>query len=147
MPSSSALSEVFTKPNLRRAWRWISVAGDQLYRDLCGPAYAEFSVHSEAFLEDISDRLRRGLYEFSAARKVYLPKSNRTSRTYTVLPTHDQIVYQAFVNVVADHFDPFAKPGYFNVSFGNLYAGRTSRTFYRDWRTCRRIYIARARQA
>jgi len=57
------------------------------------------------------------------------------------------VVYQAFVNVVADRFDAVARSGYLNVSFGHLYAGRKSRNFYRDWRTCRRNYIGQARRA
>src|SRR5579862_1602754 len=147
MAASGALAEVFARSNLKRAWRWISNSPDQLCREFCGSGYADFSICPDTLLAEIADCLQRRIYEPSPARKIYLPKRDRTSRTYTVLSTHDQVVYQAFVNVIADRFDVIARSGYLNVSFGHLYAGRRSRTFYRDWRTCRRNYIGQARRA
>jgi hypothetical protein len=147
MAASCALAQVFERPNLKRAWRWISNSPDTLCREFCGAGYADFSICADILLEEIADRLQRQIYEPSPARKVYLPKRDRTSRTYTVLSTHDRVVYQAFVNVMADRFDAIASSGYLSVSFGHLYAGRKSRTFYRDWRTCRRNYIGQARRA
>ena len=144
---SEALARVSEKSNLKRAWRWISASPDQLYRDYCGPAYADFSLYAGELLDEIRDQLLSGTYEPSSARKVYLPKRDRTTRTYTILSARDQVIYQAFVNVVADRFAPVARPGYLTQSFGHLYAGRTSRTFYRDWRICRRTYISKARIA
>jgi hypothetical protein len=144
---SDALARAFEKSNLKRAWRWISASPDQLYRDFCAPAYADFSLHADDLLDEIRAQLVSGTYEPSSARKVHLPKQDRTARTYTILPARDQVVYQAFVNVVADCFAPVAKPEYLTRSFGHLYAGRTSRTFYRDWRICRRAYVGQARIA
>src|ERR1700693_1566103 len=95
MAASGTLSQVFERPNLKRAWRWISNSPDQLYREFCAPGYADFSICPEILLEEIADRLQRRIYEPSPARKVYLPKRDRTSRTYTILSTYDQVVYQA----------------------------------------------------
>jgi len=147
MTASDTLAQVFELPNLRRAWRWISTSPDQLCREFCGPSYADFSLCPDVLLDDIRDQLQRGIYEPSVARKVYLPKRDRTLRTYTVLSAQDQVVYQAFANIVADRFDAVAQPGYLRQSFGHLYAAKTSRTFYRDWRKCRRTYIGAAHAA
>jgi hypothetical protein len=147
MAVPDTLAKALEPPNLRRAWRWISASPDQLYRDFSGQSYADFSLCPNELLEDIRDHVQRGFYEPSAARKVYVPKRDLTSRTYTILSVQDQVVYQALANIIADRFDAIARPGYLKQSFGHLYAGKTSRTFYRDWRECRRTYIRVARSA
>jgi hypothetical protein len=78
---SDALKRVFERSNLKRAWRWISASPDQLYRDYCAAAYADFSLYANELLDEIRDQLVSGTYEPSPARKVYLPKRDRTTRT------------------------------------------------------------------
>jgi hypothetical protein len=63
------------------------------------------------------------------------------------LSVEDQVVYQAMVNLIAERHRAQAGRHHLVASFGHVYAGRTSKTFYRDWRRCRREYMRRARGA
>ena len=120
---------------------------DATYREYRQEAFTDLSRCPAGLLKLLSDRLNRSIYEPSAARKVQLPKRSPAARTYTLPCIEDEIVYQALVNVIADRLHPATKSNYFVSVFANLYAGKSSRTFYRDWRVCRRKYIRRARQS
>lgn len=147
MSTSGSVAATFDLGNLNRAWRWISNNPDRLYKDICRPSYADYSTCITNVLSDVRDRGLRGLYEPSLARKIQLPKAKELSRTYSVLTLEDQLVYQAMVNVVAERFAPRVKRSSLVLSFGHIYAGKTSKTFYRDWRKCRREYINSAKRA
>jgi len=147
MSTSGSVAATFDPGNLKRAWRWISNNPDRLYKDICRSSYIDHSTCITDVLSDIRDRGLRGLYEPSLARKIQLPKAKELSRTYSVLTLEDQIVYQAMVNVVAERSAPRIKSSSLVLSFGHVYAGKTSKTFYRDWRKCRREYINCAKRA
>src|ERR1700732_895045 len=141
MSTSSSVVETFELGNLNRAWRWISNNPDKLYKDICRSSYVDHSACIADVLSDIRDRGLRQLYEPSSARKIQLPKAKELSRTYSVLTVEDQLVYQAMVNLVAERLAPQVKRSSLVTSFGHVYAGKTSKTFYRDWRKCRREYM------
>ena len=147
MSTSSSVTATFEVGNLNRAWRWISNNPDRLYKDVCRSSYADHSAHIADVLGDIRDRGLRQLYEPSSARKIQLPKAKQLSRTYSVLTVEDQLVYQAMVNIIAERLPLQVQHNCLVVSFGNVYAGKTSKTFYRDWRKCRREYAKRAKNA
>jgi hypothetical protein len=129
----SCMSEVWNIDNLGRAWRWIVSNPDPQYKKYFRPIYPAFAVSADRLLKDISDRLRREIYETSPARKIFLPKPSGALRPYTLLTIEDQIVYQAATNIVAERLVKRIRHRYYEEVFGHLYAGKTSIWFYRKW--------------
>lgn len=133
--------------NLRRAWRWLKSNPDSTYKHYCRDLYRTFAIAEDALLEDLADRLKRGIYTPSHASKLYFPKSSGILRPYSILTVEDQIVYQAAVNVVAEKLFPRVRHRYFEEVFGHLYAGRTSIWFYRRWTDGYKAFNKSARKA
>lgn len=129
----SDLTKVYDIDNLRRAWKWIKSNPEATYKRYCRSLYTAYAVADEASLADLRKRLRTGTYEPQHATKIYFPKASGILRPYSILTVEDQIVYQAFVNVVADRLLPRAKGRYMKEVFGHLYAGKRSQFFYRKW--------------
>lgn len=136
MPTRTpTLKEVFEKANLQRAWRWIKSNPDRRYKGYFRELYSAYSLIEDSVIDDLSDRIQKKTYEPSHASKIFVPKSSGILRPYTLLTVEDQIVYQAIVNVVAEHLIaiPGVKSNYYVKNFGNLYAGKTAVWFYRKW--------------
>jgi len=129
----SALSEFQDRRNLERAWRWIKSNPDPSYKRFSGAQYSRFAVADDLIIDDLADRLRRGIYEPRHACKFLMPKHSGILRPYTILTVEDQIVYQALVNVVAEHLAPRIRSRYLVQVFGHMYAGLTSVWFYKRW--------------
>ena len=64
---------------------------------------------------------------------MYLPKASGGLRPYTLLTVEDQIVYQAYVNVIVELFYTEVREWYGSEVFSHFYAGPTSEFFYRKW--------------
>lgn len=147
MGAPCALDAAFQPANLKRAWRWLTSNPDRLYREICQTAYSEHSAHVDDLLATVGGVGRRGFFEASPIRRVELPKGPTLSRPYAVLTTQDQIVYQAMANLIAERLHPSVKHRHLTSSFSHIYAGKTSKTFYRPWQRCRREYNRQARRA
>jgi hypothetical protein len=143
----STLDDAFNRTNLSRAWRWIRSNPDATYKKYCSVAYSRYSLADLALLDDLLDRLKRGLYKPTHACKLLFPKKSGILRPYTILTVEDQIVYQALVNVVADRLAPRMRSGYLTVTFGHMYAGTSSVWFYKRWRDGYRSFNMAARDA
>lgn len=129
----AALDQLRNIDNLRRAWRWIQSNADASYKSYFRSLYQHYSVAEEALLTNLSDRLRRGIYEPDAATKIYFPKASGILRPYSLLSIEDQIVYQAAVNLIAEKLAPKVRQRQLKTVFGHLYAGKSSTWFYRKW--------------
>ncbi|MEI6400193.1 MAG: reverse transcriptase domain-containing protein [bacterium] len=129
------MNEVFDKDNLKRAWRWIKSNPDRRYKDYFRELYSEYSIIEDYILDDLSNQIKSKTYEPSHGCKIFIPKSSGILRGYTLLTVEDQIVYQAMVNIIAEHLVviPGIKSNYYLKNFGNLYAGKSSVWFYRKW--------------
>lgn len=130
------LKEAFDTANLKRAWRWLNSNSDAYFKAYFRDIYRAYGIAVDANLTDLQKRLKSGRFQPQHATKVYLPKQSGLQRTYTLLTVEDQIVYQALVNVIADRLQPRAKRRHLVEVFGNLYAGKTSTFFYKNWRKC-----------
>jgi len=130
----ATLNEAFRRMNLERAWRWIKSNPDASYKSYCGRAYSRYALADASLLDELQNRLTRGIYDPSHACKVLLPKKSGILRPYTILTVEDQIVYQAMVNVVAERLAPKVRNQYLTVTFGHMYAGKASTWFYKAWR-------------
>src|SRR5262249_24672447 len=65
----------------------------------------------------------------------------------SLLTVEDQVVYQALVNVVAEHLHPKVKHRYRREVFGHLYAGRNATWFYQKWQKTYAAFNEAARGA
>ncbi|MEX2048514.1 MAG: reverse transcriptase domain-containing protein [Gemmatimonadota bacterium] len=133
--------------NLQRAWRWIRSHSEAAYKSYCRPLYQQYAVAEDALLDDLGDRLRRGIYEPDPACKVFHPKASGILRPISVLAVEDQIVYQAAVNLVAEKLLPRVVHRYNSQIFGHLYAGKSSPWFYRKWSDGYKAFNDAAREA
>lgn len=143
----AALDQLRHPANLRLAWRWIRSNPDATYKSYFRPLYQHFAVAEDALLDDLSDRLRRGIYEPEPACKLFFPKPSGIFRPYSLLSVEDQIVYQAAANLIAEKLYPRVRQRYLQQVFGHLYAGKTSKWFYRKWSDGYKFFNKAARQA
>src|SRR6266849_2078258 len=130
----TTLTEAFSRKNLERACRWIKSNPDAGYKSYCSRAYSRYALADEELLEELRNKLSREIYEPSYACKVFFPKKSGILRPYTILTVEDQVVYQAMVNIIAERLAPKVRGQYLSVTFGHMYAGKSSTWFYRRWR-------------
>lgn len=128
------LRKAFSRVNLQRSWMWLNTNPDGTYKNYFRHIYRSYAISSYQNLEDLRKKLADGTFEPQHATKLYLPKKSGIQRTYSLLAIEDQIVYQSMVNVIADKMEPHVRKRYNKQTFGNLYAGKRSHFFYKDWR-------------
>lgn len=119
--------------NVRRAWRWLRSNPDDAYKSYFRPFYQRYAIAEEALLNDLANRLKRGIYEPEPSTKLFHPKASGILRPYSLLSVEDQIVYQAALNLIAEKLYPRVVQRYNKTVFGHLYAGKPSTWFYRKW--------------
>jgi Reverse transcriptase (RNA-dependent DNA polymerase) len=129
----STLAKVYDKVNIERAWKWVRSNPDATFKAHFRNAYSRYALADAVLLVDLQDRLQRGIYEPQESCKLYLPKRSGILRPYSLLSVEDQIVYQAFVNIIAEQLFPRVKFRYYVDTFGHLYAGKNSTWFYQKW--------------
>jgi hypothetical protein len=133
--------------NLRRAWRWVQSNPLPSYKNYFRTLYSNYAIAEEQLLSGLFDRLKTGIFKPAHSCKVYLPKASGGLRLYTLLTVEDQIVYQAYVNVIAEMFHPEIRPQYMREVFSHIYAGPTSSFFYKRWKDGFSAFNAAARMA
>ena len=129
----SDLEAVFNLENLRRAYRWIMSNPDAQYKSYFRDFYDAFAIASDTHLKWICQEGLKERYQVSHASKLLLPKPSGTLRPITLLTVEDQIVYQAYVNLIADALKRKTRHRYEKRVFAHLYAGRSSPFFYLQW--------------
>lgn len=74
----------------------------------------------------------------------FLPKSNGLCRLYTLLSIEDQIVYQAYANIIAVSLsaNSHVKRRYKKCVFGNLFTDATNLFFYQPWQNSYKAYTS-----
>ncbi len=120
--------------NFELAWERIRRGSNVQYKRFFSHLYPSYQFAHPAILADLMSDLRQGTYQPSAATTVYFPKVSRVLRPITLLSLNDQVVYQAIANMIADRYFPVLRPHYEVKAFGALYAGRSSKFFYRSWK-------------
>jgi hypothetical protein len=127
------LDDAYSLKNLELAWKWIKSNPDRNYKQFFRSAYQKHELIRDDFLLDLHNDLTNGTYEPSHACKVYLPKKSGVLRPYSLLTVRDQIVYQAFANMIAESLVKKTGGDYNKKIFGHLYAGKASVWFYKRW--------------
>jgi retron-type reverse transcriptase len=133
--------------NLRSAWRWLLSNPDATYKSYFRGLYQRYAIAEDTLLQDLADRLRRGIYEPEPACKIFHPKASGILRPYSLLSVEDQIVYQSAVNLIAEKLYPRVVQRYNKQVFGHLYAGKGSTWFYRQWSAGYRAFNQSTKQA
>jgi len=118
-----------------------------VYKEYFSHVYRAFSLAEQDGLESIRDRLLAGTYLPTRATKLYFPKKSGVQRPVTLLTVEDQIVYQAFVNMIAERLYARVRGRYHKTIFGHLYAGGGGNWFYVNWRRSYRFYTNAMRSA
>lgn len=144
---STALSRVFSRPNLERAWHWTRSNPERAFRIYSADLWRAASLAMESRLERIRERLMSGTYSPEDSAKLLLPKPSGIQRPFTILSVSDQIVYQAFANVIAERLVLRVHSRYNRTTFGHLYAGKDSPFFYQNWKRGYRRYTDGMRAA
>lgn len=127
------LEDVYSLKNLELAWKWIKSNPDKNYKQFFRSSYQKHELIRDSFLQDLHEDLTNGTYEPSHACKVYLPKKSGVLRPYSLLTVRDQIVYQAFANIIAESLVKKIGGDYYKKIFGHLYAGKENIWFYKKW--------------
>lgn len=145
MPSD--LDQAFKIENLRRAWLWTKTNRNATFKNYFRNVYSAYSLAVEENLSDLHDRLVKRLFQPSRPTKLYFPKKSGILRPYSLLHMEDQILYQALVNIIAQRLLPHIRSRYYISVFGNLYAGKRSLFFYRDWKKAYRAFSKAVRSS
>lgn len=119
--------------NLRRAWRWILSNPDFRYKSYFREAYSAYNLAGDANIKDLQKRLKNSLYIAGVPSKIYTPKKSGILRPYTLMPVEDQIVYQAYINIIAEVLKEKTTYRHYKTVFSNIYAGKRSVWFYKKW--------------
>lgn len=62
--------------NLRRAWRWLRSNPDAAYKSYFRSLYQRYAIAEDTLIDDLADRLKRGIYEPEQATKLFHPKAS-----------------------------------------------------------------------
>jgi len=95
-----------------------------------------FAYNLQSNLEDLVQQVNLEDFPYSplADHKVYVPKPSTTLRTMSLMAVPDVIVYQALVNVIADHSHLHLVSHENEHVLGNLYAGTGRRWMLQPWK-------------
>lgn len=124
---------MYAKDNLARAWRWILSNPDYRYKSYFREAYSAYNLAADENIKYLRYRLKNGLYVIGVPSKIYSPKKSGILRPYTLIPVEDQIVYQAYINIVAESLTQKIKHRHYKTVFSNIYAGKRNIWFYKKW--------------
>ncbi len=127
------MAQLCSEDNFKRAWRWIRSNPDANYKNYFRQLYSMYAISDIELLNDLRDRVRRGVYEPKHATKLFMPKASGILRPFSLLDLEDQLVYQASANIIAEQLYRKVRRRYYDEVFGHLYAGKTSTWFYRKW--------------
>ena len=100
-------SALISKPNLQLAWQRISTGRNLQHKRFFRHIYGGYELGLKDNLNLLHEKLK-GDRQATPPTRIYLPKSSGLMRPITLLAVEDQIVLQAFANLVARHIGPDA---------------------------------------
>lgn len=112
------------------------------YKSFFRHLYPSYQLALRENLEDMIDDLKTGKYRPSPATSIYQPKKSGILRPLRLLNLQDQIVYQALANIIAEAFHSLQSKNALVRNFGAIFAGKSSKFFYRGWKNCYREFDA-----
>lgn len=117
------ISSLATLTNLNLAWQRIRTGDNVAYKSFYREQVDAYSLSINSNLRDLSTRLRDGTYIPQVPDRIMLAKANGLLRPYTLLTIEDQIVYQAYGNLLRNlHVDrrrPLEATGIYSNHFSD----------------------------
>jgi hypothetical protein len=135
MALSNGLWDKFANyENFLLAWQRTVNVTSRMLNDKLGMKIFEYNLQSN--LEDLVQQVNSEDFPYLplADHKVYVPKPSTTLRTMSLMAVPDVIVYQALVNVIAEHSHLHLVSHENEHVLGNLYAGTGKRWMLQPWK-------------
>ncbi len=136
------LNSINKKENLKLAYRRLVTNTEYNYKNYFRDEYDAYSLALEENLNDLRLKMATGYLPTESIR-AFSPKANGLNRMYTLLSIEDQIVYQAYANIIAEAIiTKTVRKRYGNTVFGNLYKDNNSDYFYEYWKESYKKFTA-----
>lgn len=135
-------ANIITKANLRLAFDRLITNPESTYKSFFRDTYSTYMLAAKKNLAILRKELNAGYIPEKTIR-VFMPKANGLSRMYTLMSIKDQIVYQAFANVLGEAIKARSetRKRYKKTVFGNLCSlDSKSQYFYQNWQSSYKAY-------
>ncbi|MEE0886443.1 MAG: RNA-directed DNA polymerase [Treponema sp.] len=134
--SDTRFKKVYKIENLRLAWNRINTSTTNLfYKDYYRDLFWYYGMTLDENLKQLSERLKNHSYKYAIPLKFYKPKSSGLQRTFSLLSIEDQIVYQAFANVIVPDIVTKRRKFELNTVFSNIFSDDINSIFlFHSWR-------------
>lgn len=143
MPDMSLWDEFANYDNFLLAWqRTVNVSSRMVVDEL---GMRIFAYNLQSSLENLIESVKAEdfPYEPLADHKVYVPKPSTTLRTMSLMSAQDLVIYQALVNVIADHSHRNLVTHEDQHVMGNIYAGPGKRWTLKHWKFQYKQFVER----
>jgi Reverse transcriptase (RNA-dependent DNA polymerase) len=135
-----------SQKNLELAWRRITTGSNQQYKKFFRELYYTYEISLTENLRDLRERLSSQSWSPQSPERLYLPKPSGLQRPITLLYLEDQIVLQAFANLVAKKLYNKRKSLMLKYVFSNVLQDPDSIFFFRNWRITYALFQTRIRE-
>lgn len=127
------IENLASRPNLELAWRRINTGTNNHYKRFFRPIYQSYELALKNNLSDLRQRLLGGTFKPSHPQRIYAPKASGLHRPLSLLTIEDQIVLQAFANLVAKKIAPKRAPLQLTTVYSNIVQEHGDIFFFRRW--------------
>jgi len=126
---------ISSENNLALAWLRLKTGQNIHYKNYYRNLFVAYEITEKENIRRLSERLKGGSYQPSGVLKFYLPKFSGLQRPITFLHLDDQIVYQAFANIIAKKFSKAKEIVEFREVFSNILNRNvnTNIFFFKKW--------------
>lgn len=135
------INNVAKESNLILAFNRLLTNPESTYKSFFRDTYSIYCMASDSNIKLLKKKIKAGYLPTSSIR-VFMPKANGLNRMYTLLSIEDQIVYQAFANILANAISSNSQitKRYKKSVFGNLCSQSDSIFFYQRWQDSYKAY-------
>lgn len=136
-----SMRDIAKQDNLLLAYNRLLTNPESTYKNFFRDTYSAYGMAISKNIALLHKKVKSGYLPVDTVR-VFMPKANGLSRMYTLMSIEDQIVYQAYANVLAEALvtNPKVKRRYKKSVFGNLYSNADSLFFYQKWQDSYKAY-------
>lgn len=136
-------ANICKQDNLKLAYQRLITNPESTYKNYFRDTYSAYGLALDDNINLLFKKLKAG-YLPTPSIHAFLPKSNGLCRLYTLLSIEDQIVYQAYANIIAVALsaDSHVNKRYGKSVFGNLFTNATDRFFYQPWQSSYKAYTS-----
>ena len=96
-----SIRDVAKQNNLLLAYHRLLTNPESTYKNFFRDAYSAYGMAAERNITLLRSKIKAGYLPANTIR-VFMPKANGLNRMYTLMSIEDQIVYQAYANVLAE---------------------------------------------